>query len=141
MILLGQQFGVAKWFIDNCTSLVKGESDNATSLNLEEMAKSLGWETAARILWVRNTLQSFTEDVMIPMSQWKCPHCHKRVDGTGVMFPVNRNPQAEFDCKSCRRSLTAIALSPSDARGGIFVTSLVEERVRETFAKELKDMD
>lgn len=49
-ILLGRAYKVATWLHEGVTSLVTGDPGSTT---LEKLA-TLGWETAARILWIRD---------------------------------------------------------------------------------------
>jgi hypothetical protein len=95
-VLLARAHRVAAWLVEGVTSLVL-----LNSHPLEDLA-TLGWETAARILWIRdnsspslhvpNTL-CFRRDAI------KCLHC----SSSASLINCNQ------DCYSCRQAVTADA--------------------------------
>ncbi|RXW16737.1 hypothetical protein EST38_g9109 [Candolleomyces aberdarensis] len=72
---LGREHKVEKWFVEGILDLV----DRKSTLSLTDLA-DLGWETAARILWIRDPdSRPGSGKLAVPfkLSSIKCPHCVK----------------------------------------------------------------
>ncbi|KAH6906486.1 hypothetical protein BKA70DRAFT_1287755 [Coprinopsis sp. MPI-PUGE-AT-0042] len=59
-IQLGREFLVAKWFSEGVEEI--GSAPDISKYALEDLSRFLGWETAAKVLWIRNTSSSMPDD-------------------------------------------------------------------------------
>jgi hypothetical protein len=148
-VSLGKRFRVSKWLVEGCVEVIL----NQECPDLDVLAASLGWETAARIAWIaRNDVKEGT--VLIPKSSWSCPSCGGRVDGTGSHnsspeYPDSmylRSPRrasvpanSDLACKSCRKGINSIKC-PVSVLGAPSKPDVVK-KVKDMFARELKDIE
>ncbi|KAH6906479.1 hypothetical protein BKA70DRAFT_409548 [Coprinopsis sp. MPI-PUGE-AT-0042] len=54
-IRLGREYRVANWFSEGVSELALSR-DMTASYSIDDLAQTLGWETAARILWIRTSM-------------------------------------------------------------------------------------
>ncbi|KAJ2926551.1 hypothetical protein H1R20_g10540, partial [Candolleomyces eurysporus] len=90
-IKLAREHKVEKWFVEGILNLV----DRKSQISLTDLA-DLGWETAARILWIRDPDSHPGSDklaVPFKLNSIKCPHCVK----SAIL---------SWRCSSCQTMLT-----------------------------------
>lgn len=68
-IKLGREYEVTEWFLEGIEAIASARP--VDQYPVDDLAKELGWETTAKILWVRGEMQA-ADQVVVDMSQLNC---------------------------------------------------------------------
>jgi hypothetical protein len=68
-IMLGREYEVAEWFMQGVKTIASARP--VDKYPIEDLAKELGWETVAKILWVRGEMNS-GGDFVVDMTKLRC---------------------------------------------------------------------
>jgi hypothetical protein len=128
-IQLGREYRVAQWFSEGIHEIASVADISAYPV--EDLAQAVGWETAARLLWVRNRSSAMSEDVLVDLSRLTCVHsfCSHPVDvgkslncadGHSASLRLNKRPRTMASV--CRAALSPVddtaPLDPSEPDEG-----------------------
>ncbi|KAJ2933536.1 hypothetical protein H1R20_g3548, partial [Candolleomyces eurysporus] len=122
-VQMGKTHRVASWIIEGYTAFLR----DAQPIPLDDLGASLGWETAARILWAAKKLK--TERLVVII---------RTVSRRDWLDDEDKNSTAQplLKCSMCSHSVDSIQVDLSALKGpGL---DSISATVREVFAEELK---
>ncbi|RXW21149.1 hypothetical protein EST38_g4696 [Candolleomyces aberdarensis] len=147
---LGKTYKVASWIVEGYTALLQ----DTQTISLDDLGASLGWETAARILWAAKKFKT-KRFVVIGREAWQCLRCSR--SGTllaagSLLRPVfaiqnheedvyedsyeDSTGEPSLECSECPYSGNRIQVELSTLEGS--GPDSFSAAVREVFAEELK---
>lgn len=146
-IQLGREYRVVQWFSEGIHEIAS--VGDIAIYPVEDLAQAVGWETAARLLWVRNRSSAMSEDVSVDLSRLTCVHsfCKHPVD-VGKSLSCTDGHSASLRSPHSKRvrllaSICRAALSPVEDMGLLEPSEPDEGTVTEIermFADEIRSL-